>query len=66
MTNSQQGDVMNQSNLDMNLVKKWITDNPQNADNMEDLFNWCCDQFDVPKEKLDEVFQMCQKIQSNL
>lgn len=44
-------------------IKKWLEENPMNAENLEDLFNWCCDEFNVPKEKLDDVWNWCRRAQ---
>ena len=38
-------------------VKKWVRDNPEEADNREDLFNWACEKFDVKKEDEDDVWK---------
>lgn len=43
-------------------VKEYIEDNPQDAECIEDLENWCCDQFEISDDATaDEVFKYARE-----
>ena len=49
--------------IDFYQIKKYIKDNPENADNLEDLLNWTCDKFNIPENRIDEVWNLCRELQ---
>jgi hypothetical protein len=39
-------------------IKQWIKDNPMDAECIEDLECWCCEEFEIlDDETADEIFQ---------
>lgn len=42
-------------------MKKWVLDNPEEADNKEDLLNWACDKFDI-----EDAEEICDFIYKNV
>lgn len=38
-------------------TKQWLRDNPMDADNQEDLINWCLDEFNISSE--DMIASIC-------
>ena len=47
-------------------IKKWIKNNPMDAENKEDLTNWACDEFNVEDADVDKVWKLVDQLQGNL
>lgn len=42
-------------------VKRWIKENPLDADNCEDLSCWAAEEFNLSDEQLDEAYVYARK-----
>ncbi len=47
-------------------IEVWIKNNPMNAENQEDLWNWACEEFNVSETDENEVWAMVRKLQGRL
>lgn len=45
-------------------VKKYILNNPWHAENKEDLWNYCCNHFNIEDDaEVEEVYQLIRRLQ---
>jgi len=53
--------------FDEHKVKQWIKENPMNAENLEDLEQFCCDHFEIDDDAdADKVYKFCKELQRHL
>lgn len=49
--------------FDEHKIKQWIKDNPMDAENREDLANWCCEEFNIDDDaQADKIWNWCREL----
>lgn len=54
--------LQKKAEFDEHEIKKFIRDNPMDADNREDLINWACEKFDVPESDAGKVVRLVREL----